>query len=502
MRAFVLAFIFSSCVYSVAQDDAASIIDASATTNQPANSAVIGGDTSNTVQPDFVGVAGPHNPGGWDFGYSDSSTSKAPNYPLFNLLKALQNGAPMFVRIGGGSSDSPSLDILDAKFRASLQAFSKNVNATIAYGVNFAANNPTLAASEASYYAEGTPAIKYFEPGNESNWYGPHGDRPLNFSLGSWIWEYNNKQVAPILAAVPGAKFFGPSWDNPAALVGPRWGDTYNNSPAPYLQLENGIDRSLMPVVNVHYYGGYNPGYEPYDYLLTSDAIDTTTLAQLARVIPNIHSHGQKFRIGEFSTIDGGGQPGVSDTFQSAIWIVDQMFAFANVGVDGVNVNGIGMNDNAMAIFTNGSYDSSCRCNPYLAQVQPIYYGMLFFAKATANVKAIRQVSTHSLDPSISIWAVHVNDGSTRVVIIDKDPFFYGNVAIQIPGFSGTASVHTLTAYSYSANSGITYDGQTFDYSDDGTLTGSKAVGQLGPSNGYYYVNFTTPGIAMLTTSN
>lgn len=502
MRVFLFAFIFSSCVCTFAQDDAANITDAAATTSQPDNLAIIGGDTSNTVQPDFVGIASPHNPGGWNFGYKDASLYKAPNYPLFNLLKALQNGAPMFVRIGGGSSDDSSLDVLDGYFRSSLQALSQNVNTTIAFGVNFAANDPNLAASEASYYAQGTPAIKYFEPGNESNWYGAHGVRPWDFSTGWWIWEYNNKQVAPIQAAVPGAKFFGPSWDNPAAMVGPRWGNIFDTLPAPYLQLESGIDTSQMPVVNVHYYAGYDPGNEPGDYLLSPAAVNSTSLSQLSQVIPTFHSHGQKFRIGEFNSIDGGGQPGVSDTFQSALWIVDQMFAFANVGVDGVNVNGVGSDNYEMADFTNGSYDPSCPCDPYQASVRPMYYGMLFFANATSNVKAIRQVSTYSFNSNISVWAVDVNDGSTRVVIIDKDAGFNGDVAIQIPGFSGNAAVDTLTAGSYWSQSGITYDGQTFDGTSNGILTGSKQVDTLGQSNGYYYVNFTTPSIKMLTVRN
>lgn len=501
MRVVLFALIFSCCAFAGAQDDAGSSTDSSATTSKPANLAVVGKNTGNTVQPDFVGVAGPHNPGGWNFGYNDSSSGKAPNYPLIDLLKALQNGAPMFVRIGGGSSDSSSSDVLDEKFRASLQAFSAHINTTIAFGVNFAANNPSLAASEARYYADGTPAIKYFEPGNESNWYGSHGERPHDFSLGSWIWEYNNNIVAAIRAAVPNAKFFGPSWDNPVVLVGPRWGNTYHNSPDPYQQIEDGVDRSLMPVVNVHYYAGYNPGHEPGDYLLTSAAIDSSTLQQLSKAIPTIHSHGQKFRIGEFNTIDGGGQAGVSDTFQSALWIVDQMFAFANVGVDGVNVNGLGMNGYAIAKFTNGNYESSCQCDPYLADVQPIYYGMLFFANATANVKAIREVSKSDFDSKISVWAVAVNDGSTRVIVINKDPDFRGDVAIEVPGFSGKADIHTLTAGSYLSRSGITYDGRTFDGATNGKIKGTRKVETLERSNGYYYVNFTEPGIKMLATN-
>ena len=69
------------------------------------------------------------------------------------------------------------------------------------------------------------------------------------------------------------------------------------------------------------------------------------------------------------------GKQGVSDTFASALWVLDTLFNLAAVGVDGVNVHSLP--GAAYELFTFQHTSSG-----WQAFVHPEYYGMLMFAQA------------------------------------------------------------------------------------------------------------------------
>src|SRR6202034_4246644 len=87
------------------------------------------------------------------------------------------------------------------------------------------------------------------------------------------------------------------------------------------------------------------------------------------------HAHGQSFRLDEVAPITCAGEPGVSDTFTSALWALNALFAIASGGADGVNFHT--WNGSAGRLFdfdqAKGQWSSS---------VQPEYYGLLTFAQA------------------------------------------------------------------------------------------------------------------------
>src|SRR5208282_1073226 len=53
-------------------------------------------------------------------------------------------------------------------------------------------------------------------------------------------------------------------------------------------------------------------------------------------------SAGLPYRMSEGNSCWNGGQPGVSDTLASALWVADMMLDFASLGCAGVNLHGGG----------------------------------------------------------------------------------------------------------------------------------------------------------------
>src|SRR5207302_4190776 len=51
------------------------------------------------------------------------------------------------------------------------------------------------------------------------------------------------------------------------------------------------------------------------------------------------HRHHVPLRVDEMNSVSCGGERGVSDTYATALWSLDTLFALAHAGVDGVNIH-------------------------------------------------------------------------------------------------------------------------------------------------------------------
>jgi hypothetical protein len=160
------------------------------------------------------------------------------------------------------------------------------------------------------------------------------------------------------------------------------------------------------------------------------------------------------------------GRTGVSNTFASALWMVDTLFNLASVGVDGVNVHSLP--GAAYELFT---FRRTAR--GWQAFVHPDYYGMLMFAQAFPA--GARLIPVHAPAGPVKVWATLGLDGHTRVTLINKDSR-PRRVKLRLPPSGLPAEVEWLRAPSPSATSGVTLGGQSF-----GAETGT---GVLGPEHG------------------
>jgi hypothetical protein len=151
----------------------------------------------------------------------------------------------------------------------------------------------------------------------------------------------------------------------------------------------------------------------------------------IANLLSNSASHGlaqqvapysawladpQQVRVDEANSVTGGGVSGVSNTFTSALWILDTLFEFARAGVAGVNVH----------TFPSAQYALFSGPQPGGWVVYPEYYGMLAFARAApfgSQLLAVSGSAAATAAPQVKVWAVQTLGGSLHVVAINKGLF-------------------------------------------------------------------------------
>jgi hypothetical protein len=203
------------------------------------------------------------------------------------------------------------------------------------------------------------------------------------------------------------------------------------------------------------------------------------------------------FRIDEIGAISEAGVHGTSDAFGSALWAIDTMFEYANVGVDGINwLTGDGNYDSPFYFAVNKSRGMASYS---LTSVTPLYSGLLFFQAATPNRSRFLPVNV-TTSANLKAWATVDSSGTARVVILNKDEFQAGTVAINLPGYTH-ASVLRLLAPSYKSTTRITFAGQTFDGSADGTPHGERTVENIGGSGGMFQIPIAVASGALVVFS-
>ncbi len=396
------------------------------------------------------------------------------NHIYRQLLKNLTayGAGPVVIRMGGNSADSsgqPTSATIPPIAQVAVDTGAKFI-----LDVNLGSDNVQLAVNQAQNYAANMPrgSLDAIEIGNEPDLYSRNGKRSGSYTYSNYFSDFGKwrGQIQPILPS--DVKLMGPSWCLSQSLP----------NLSTFLSQESDVS-----IISQHYYGGTGTG-NASDYLL-QDAPAANGARWMAASVATAHKAGMVFRIGEMNSIAGGGQPGVSDIFASALWATDTMFEFASVGVDGVNFHGV---SSTYSLFT---FDPSRKYT--LQSVRPVYYGALLFQQATANGARLLPVSL-STKANLKVWATVDSKGVVRVTLINKDKTAEGDVTISVPGF-GAATLTRLIASSYKATKGVTLGGQTFDGSVDGAIHGNSSEESVTPAGGVYSVTLAPTSAALLT---
>ena len=441
--------------------------------------ATIGSQPGLSIPGDFIGFSHEWGDAQGNLGWSAVGANAIYRQLLNNLANP---GWPFLIRIGGGSTDSSVEPVA-----TTVTAFSELAGALpvkFSLGVNLGASNLQLARDQAAFFIAHMPSgsIRSIEIGNEPDMYSSNGLRASTYSAASYAADLNTwaTGVLPLLPAA--TRLMAPSF----ASV---W---YLQQNLPLVEQQS----SSVSIVSQHFYALHQTATAS----LASDAllqpsVSTSHVAALAAAAATAHAYKQAFRIGELNSVDNGGVAGVSNNFSSALWSVDTMFEYANAGIDGVNWHGTS-NCNYCA-FSFGVQTLAGKRLYTLQQVNPLYYGLLFFHQATANGAKLLPVALTST-PNIKVWATLDQAGVTHVAILNKDESFSGTVAVTLPGHS-QATVSRLVAPGYQAVAGVSIGGQTFDGSIDGTLIGSPLAEVASPTNGTYNI-IVQPVSAVLLT--
>jgi hypothetical protein len=456
-------------------------------------------DPSLTLSLKAGGAGRPIAPGflGFSFEFQavrtyTGSNPRKVNPVLVQLIRNLTPGQAPVLRIGGDSTDvsyAPALGIrppafadyrLGASWMATTAALAHQLDARMILGLNLAANQPALAAAEAREYirAFGAGSIDALEIGNEPNVYGKITVYHTVFGLpvaaraSDYAYPAYRRQFRAIAAASPQMTLAGP-----ALAVGPTPG------PGSWVRSIPGFlkEQPRVAIMTVHRYPLRNcyvpprsPQYPTISHLLSGYA--TAGLAtSLKRWISIAHDQHRQLRVDELNSVACRGKPGVSDTFASALWVTDALFALAHAGVDGIDMHTLP--DAAYELFA-----FSHSGGRWQAAVRPVYYGLELFARAAPAGARIVPLGRRGHAPGLSAWATRTPDGSVRVVVINKSQARDRTVSLRVPGVR-RGSVERMLASSASASGGITLGGASFGTrTDTGVLpaphtTSVSAVG-------------------------
>ena len=367
-------------------------------------------------------------------------------------------------------------------------ALAAQLHARLILGVNLEADSRAVATAEAGAMLGriGRPYIAAFELGNEPELYGSFGwyrssvthqlvpGRPRGYNVGDFISDFGR-----FSSYLRGDPLAGPS------MGGPEWLQSLGS----FVAAEHHLS-----IVTVH---AYPLKHCTKSTVVTSAQLlaDSSSHGLAERVAPWVAlsaRHHLPLRVDEMNGISCGGTRGVSDTFTSALWLLDTLFEMARTGVSGVNIHTVPntINEVLGPQFSHGTWSM---------RVHPEYYGAVMFAQAAPAGSRLLRVST-KLPSGVKVWATRASNGAIHVVVINKRLSGARTVALRIAGASGTASVEQLLAPSVHATSGVTLGGQTFGTATStGLLAGKPAGLTVSPSGGTYSVRVPAASATMLS---
>jgi hypothetical protein len=454
--------------------------------------------TSRPIPPGFLGLS-------MEFYAVHQYTGSDPDAidpVLVQLIRNLNPGQAPVLRIGGDSTDQswwPVPGVLPPRgidypltqgWIRTTSALARTLGAKLIVGINLMLNRPALAAVEARALLAGLgSSVEALEIGNEPDLYGTlpwyltssgttvYG-RPRSYNVAKFAADF-----AGIVRALPRYELAGPSFASLNWLSGL----------GPLIAAE-----PRLRILTVHRYPLHGCGVDPssptYATIpnLLSDASQSGLASALEPSAALAHAQGLSFRVDEMNSVSCFGSHSVSDSFASALWMLDTLFELANVGVDGVNIHTLPSARYAPFSLTHAG-------GQWLAGVRPDYYGMLMFAQAAPAGSRLLPVSGVP-DGSLKVFSTVAPDGTVRVVLINEDPAFDQPVQLTGPPGASSATVERLTAPGLDATSGVTLGGQSFA---GGTATGMLA-GQPQSSSvslllGTYFLTVPAASAELLT---
>jgi Glycosyl hydrolase family 79 C-terminal beta domain len=395
-----------------------------------------------TIPPDFMGL-----------GYEISSVAvpgllSGDNRTYVRLVRNL--GAQGVIRVGGNTSDFSSYDangtpkslpkgtvVNQANFRE-LRSFLDATGWKLIWGLNLGQDNLENAVAEARAIVDAIgPRLLALEIGNEPDLFPRAGHRQGIYDYTTWHAEYRRYKAA-IRAALPGVPFAGPDIAGNAA----EWVEGFAK--------DEGGDIALLTAH--HYIGGQAQPTSTLETMLAEEKKYQPVTARFRAAAEAAHL---PYRICETASYSGGGRPGVSDTFASALWALDYLFVLASAGCGGVNmetgVNHLGFISSYTPIGDDlaGHYSAA-----------PEYYGLLAFTVSGRG--ELLETACDNAGVNLTAYVTRSDRRTVAVTVINKDQAASADVTITGVG-ARRARVMRLAAPSLTATSGVTLGGMAVD---------------------------------------
>ena len=183
---------------------------------------------------------------------------------------------------------------------------------------------------------------------------------------------------------------------------------------------------------------------------------------------------GIPLRLDETNNVACGGQPGVSDTFASALWATDYLARAMASDVRGVNLHGLPTNPSGYAPL---AFASAAAAADGTLSARPEFYALLLAAHLIGDRALRGGLAPAGLDGSVRAFLRP--DGGIDVVAVNVGS---GPAPLRLPlpdRFAG-ATEWRLTAPGLSARAGVRLAGRAV--AADGTFRGAPAT--LAPPRG------------------
>lgn len=401
------------------------------------------------------------------------------------LLRGPGEG-PLILRVGGDSADHsfwarPSrgaprwVYLLGPRWLRGAAALVRRLGARVILDLNLVTDTPVqaLAWARAALAAFPRGSLAGFEVGNEPDlyqrryWLAAAARRwryaaPLPLGLTPAGYARSFGVYSRLLArAAPDVPLLGPAVAHP--IADSSWVTGLLGAPHPGLR-----------VISGHWY--------PYSACARPGAASAPTIGRLlaggaiarfargiGRLVRLAHRSGLALRLTELNSVTCGGRPGVSNTFATALWMPDALFAAARAGVQGANVH---MRVRAV----NAPFE--IRSGRLVAR--PLLYGLALFARALGPGARLARVRlSEAPGTRLDVWAVRVRPRLMHVLLIDPGARA-ADVRLALPA-AGPASVQRLLAPSPRSTAGVTLAGQRLG--PDGRWWGAPrvAIARRGP---------------------
>jgi uncharacterized protein (TIGR03437 family) len=404
----------------------------------------VSGTPAGAIGPAFAGLSYEKS----QMANSFFSPQNASAIGLFRLI------GPSLLRIGGNSVDKTTW-VATGKGRTSGQVAPSDIDALagflkatgwqVLYGTNLGQSTPALAADEIAYAVQALGSSLYgIEVGNEVDLF--HGNYfPSDWSFTDYLTLWQSF-VAAIRQRSPNVP-----------LTGPVASSNISGYVAPFAKAEG---RNVI-LLSDHYYraNGQLPT-STIDLLVSPDANIVTQAKAMLAVSQSVDV---PYRFAETNSYYNGGAPNVSDSYASALWVIDHLFACALNGAQGINLHGGG----------NGlGYTPIADSNGTVVAARPEFYGVTLFTLAGQGMLLKTAISAGGLNASA--YTIQAPDGSLSIFINNKDTAQTLSATVQLPRSAASAQAIQMTGPSLDATAGVTIQGAAIQ--PDGTFTPGAAT--------------------------
>ncbi len=465
------------------------------------------GPISRPVASDFLGLAMEYRA----IPEVTGAGLQGVNRVLVQLIRNLSPQGRPSLRIGGQSTDRswwpvagmsrpPGITYdLTSGWMAAARTLAVATDAKLILGVGLEANRPRIDTVEASQLLSGIGRryLGAFEIGNEPElyrvvpWYRKLRGVPIPWysKVGTEIFSRGPRygpqgfvsDFSRALAALPAGPVAGP-----VTSLQP-WFDAFRRF----------VSRgSRVRMVTWHAYGlnqcvmvPTSPQFPSVPNLLSARA-SRGFFNGISPSVALAHSAGDTFRVDEMNSVTCNGRVGVSNTFASALWVLDALFTLAGDGVDGVNIH-------TYPDAANGLFDFTRAHGQWAGTVHPIYYGLVMFAQAApAGSRILRVVAPGA--GAVRVHATLAPDHRTRVLLINNSLSHSTLALVHGAAGAGAGVLERLLARSAYATGGVTLGGASFGQTTTGMLPPVNTTA-VSARSGAYAVSLPPASAALLT---